>query len=129
MIKNEYEKRPEFWQRMHNSCVAFYSQLPILTASDMVGYSAHIIGLGWEEDIVMSFFGELCSLTTPSNKTLLLLRKRLHDAKIGKSISIPTTQRQELLIKTFNYFVDKKSVKVLKISDEEHGKIWFTQNN
>lgn len=69
------------------------------------------------EQTAYSFFNELCSGDKITNKTILLLRRRLIDNKVSKIHKLTPDVRMGLIIKTWNYFRRGVEVKLLQYFD------------
>lgn len=124
-IMDEYLQGVEFWQDISKKSRKLYETGRFLSTTDYGGYMSYLIkGKNHPIDKVKSFFNELSSMADTTNNVTFLLRQILMNDKMSK-YKMTSAKRQKLLIKTWNYWLTGKTVKVLSWNPSNEPDIWF----
>ena len=106
-----------------------YRKLKIYTQSYYGGvmyYLSHDMGYSVTE--VEGFFRRLCGLTPTMNETVNRLRDVMINNMTTKGQTMTALKRDVFLIKTWNAYVEGRTVKQLKFIPEIDSDIWFSKN-
>lgn len=108
---------------------ACYRKLKIYSQSYYAGvmyYLSHDMGYSITE--VEGFFRRLCGLTPTMNETVNRLRDVMINNMTTKGQTMTALKRDVFLIKTWNAYVEGRTVKQLKFIPEIDSDIWFSKN-
>lgn len=115
-IINEYDKRKTYWDNTASwsrQCANNFNE--IIPASKIAAYTAWFSEYN-KEELPKMFFELLCTHTN-NHKVIDLLRKVLRDNKISSYSKLNKSIIHAYIVKTFNFYVTNKSIKLLKYDD------------
>lgn len=116
MLLSQYYEDVQFWNYVANRSIAWYSSFAkILPTSLIGGIFARILKLN--EQKAKTFMEQLCTGYGINNNTIVLLRNRLMQDKVSLRRMNQTT-KIALIIKTWNAFLDERSIKTLKFNPD-----------
>lgn len=107
-----YYENELFWQHVANKSHKWYLDFAkILSPSAMGGLYSVFHKSNTEK--ALSFMNQLATGLDVENRSINLLRQKLMTDKMSQK-KMPVTIKHALIIKTWNYFILKKEVKILK---------------
>jgi len=113
-VLSMYLRDHDFWDRSYENVICWYSSINrIITQSQLLGFYAFFYRIS--KDDAFTFFDKL-SLGTNLERTdsIFLLREKLISFRINDQKNIPLLVKNALIIKAWNLFRQKKTVKLLK---------------
>lgn len=114
-----YYDHEDFLVRVHSKITSLYDMYRILSTSELYAFYVYcVIDAGWSETKVESFFDNLYMIRhdAKSNVPKMLFNKLIQDAT-GTTEMKPQV-KTALIIKSFNYFVNGKSLKRLYFHED-----------
>jgi len=116
-LLKQYHNNKEFWDEVVRKSYAWYEAINrIIPVGELGGFYARI--KRFNDVIADRFMNELCTGKEVSNNVIYLLRKKLYDDRVSRK-KMPSGMRLAFMIKTWNFYVRKKDVKVLKYLEGE----------
>lgn len=112
-----YNDYPEFWDMVAVNTSKFYEMFSKALKQSIIG-GLYAIFYEIDKEKANSFFLELCSGNNITNKSILILRKKILDDKISASKRIILSTKIVYIIKTWNYYRTGLEVSVLKHNSE-----------
>lgn len=112
-LKNEYFKRPDFWQHVFSFARSNYDKFSkILPGSVIGGFYAF-----WQERYpkqAKEFIDQLCTGQDINNNAIILLRQKLIADRLSQK-KLPIKVRNMLIIKAWNHYIMNTNPKILKV--------------
>lgn len=113
-----YNQNPAMWDSIKNRADFYYRSISHVLERSLLGglYTLfHHVSPTDADD----FMTQLSTGENVTNKSILLLRKKLIDAKISPQFTMPVDVKIGIIIKTWNYFRQGKELKILKYAPLE----------
>ncbi len=111
-----YHSDAEFWSNTTNLAYRCYSNLRLLPPSAITGFMAHLIKTRkHRHEIVERFILELFDIEAHTNQVIPLFRKTIFNAELTLR-KISPNHKIALLIKTWNYYITNREVKILRFT-------------
>lgn len=121
---NLYVSNPEFWDDITAYSVRCYAKTRLLKQSDIGGVYAYLyLDMHHSDDEIRGFFDRLCFTITDINVINLLRDILVRD--LSSKSPMTSVVRSSYLIKTWNYYIKGKDVKVLSYNRNTEGIIEF----
>lgn len=114
-----YNERQKFWDAAINMGQSWYNESSrLLTISEFSALYAFFYDINSDDSF--NFIDKLASgVGLENDDPIKRLRDKLMFAKINPRFSIPNYYRTGMIYKAWNFYRDKKALKVLKFSDQE----------
>jgi hypothetical protein len=112
-LKEEYLKRPDFWQNVHSLAHQNYVAFSKILNKSLIG-GLYAFWYDRYPEKSLEFITQLCTGANITNNSINLLRNKLILDKVSQK-KIPVKVRNSLIIKTWNYFIKNQTVKIMKI--------------
>lgn len=114
----EYNKNPDYWQKVNTFASACYARCRLLMTSYVGGVTAYLnLVKGYEIEYVMDFFSQLFYEETTELEVIRLLRRKLiDDAMRDNKIRLSPTYKEQLLIVCWELYKQGRDSKVLRWS-------------
>jgi len=107
-----YYERPEYYQWVTKKTMSWYKAFSrILSPSIIGGFYCYFEGIN--QNMADDFFNQLCNGEGNISKPISLLKKKLTDDMLS-SKKLPISLKNAYIIKAWNYFRSKESIKILK---------------
>lgn len=124
-IDAEYSRCSDFYDELSTFAFLIYGANKILSTTEVGGYAAYLVlTKNHGMDKVKSFFRQFAGLDACSSNVVSLLRNAYLRDRLSRYRMTPF-RRQKLFIKTWNYWVTGKDVKVLNFNESFEKDIWF----
>lgn len=117
-----YNASPEFWNLIATNSHRFYDMFSKALKQSTIG-GLYAVFYEINSQTADSFFTELCSGADVTNKSILLLRKKLLDDRISSSKKLMSSTKVAYIIKTWNYYRSGLDVGVLKYNPDTENAI------
>lgn len=116
-ILAEYQKNPEYWQDVARRTHSWYSSFKTVVTPSLIG-GLYSYLMQRNEDGANRFMTQLTTGMGLESNMIGLLRNKLIEDKLAK---YKMTQREKiaLIIKTWNYYREGRSVKVIKFNRDQ----------
>lgn len=122
---DEYNKSPEYYQRIARQSSLWNSNVKILRTGDIGCLYVWLnIDRHHDEDVVYGFFNSLFTLTTSGTNAIMLLRQRLVRETM-QNIKIPSAYKYALIAKAWNAYITGRDLKKLSWNEAVEGKVDF----
>ena len=112
MLLKQYQQDTSYWQEIAKASLRWYNDFSKVIPPSFVGgfYAFFLEKSGNDAERFMS---QLCTGSNIENEAIVLLRNKLVSDKIN-SRKMPMDLKMALILKSWNFFIDKKGVTMLK---------------
>ena len=116
-----YNKKPDFWQAAYTMAIGWYGKSArILSPSLFAGFYAFFYDIDNDDAFeFMSYLGDGIDLSLEN--PIRLLRDKLLFAKLNPKFNLIQSVKTSMIIKTWNHFRNKTTLKILKVDIGREG--------